>query len=57
MPTLEHCPCPICDRPGHLLKSISEFARVDYYRCIPCEHIWTTPKSECEPAIAVTVKM
>jgi hypothetical protein len=38
-------PCPEC---GALvlapLSSSMPFARVDYYRCAACTHVWTTAK-------------
>ncbi len=45
------CPCPICEAPGQWLESLSKsFTYLDYYLCRPCQHIWTVPKDQCEPA-------
>ena len=43
-------PCPKCEQPGIYLKSLSQSSSVDYYRCVDCEHVWTVPKDEREPA-------
>ena len=55
MSTVKTCPCPICERHGHWLESLSRDAYVDYYRCTACGHVWNVPKNECEPAQDVTV--
>jgi len=52
----ETCPCPACDNVGNLLKSVSQDADVDYYRCQACAHVWSVPKGKCEPTNDVTVK-
>lgn len=44
-PDAAHAPCPDCHAPGsHWLESASRDARVDYFRCSKCGHIWNTPK-------------
>jgi hypothetical protein len=47
--------CPDCYAPGHFhLDSISRTARVDYYRCNKCGHVWQVPKNG-EPGTAGAV--
>ena len=38
--------CPACHAPTLpvLLETSSSNATVNYYRCEPCAHVWTTPK-------------
>ena len=38
--------CPACHTPTPpiLLESSNSNATVNYYRCEPCAHVWTTPK-------------
>jgi|KBSMisStandDraft_5_1062788.scaffolds.fasta_scaffold365021_1 hypothetical protein len=39
-----HCPaCPSQNSPKPL-PHLTEHARVNYYRCLDCHHIWTTTK-------------
>ena len=49
-------PCPNCQRVAScLLDSASHDARVDYYRCSSCGHVWNVPKDDpqAEPRIVV----
>lgn len=40
-------PCPNCGEPSaRLLDGASKDAYVNYYRCGPCGHVWTTPKND-----------
>ena len=39
-----HCPACQTPTPPVLLESSSSTATVNYYRCEPCAHVWTTPK-------------
>jgi hypothetical protein len=41
---MEHC--PHCHVAATFLKSVSQIAYVDYYRCPECGHFWTTQKAE-----------
>ena len=41
-----HCPaCPSQTTPNPL-PHLSNHARVNYYRCLDCHHIWTTTKDD-----------
>lgn len=44
MPT-HPCPCCEYDTPRKL-DAPSEYARVDYYRCGQCGHVWITDKDD-----------
>ena len=48
--------CPDCHLSGSShLGGISQEARVDYFRCAKCGHVWNVPKSgEAGTAGAVT---
>ena len=37
--------CPKCQQQGRLLGVSSEEARVNYYRCNDCRHVWTHQKN------------
>ena len=50
------CPCPRCNSLGRWLEASSDSARVDYYRCPVCEHVWTTPKDKCDPTRDVSTQ-
>ena len=40
-------PCPSCKwTPPKLLSDLSQDARVNYYRCPECGHVWTTDKND-----------
>jgi hypothetical protein len=54
MPMLKTCPCPRCQRPGYWLSALSRNARVDYYRCDSCVHVWNVPKDKSAPIQDVT---
>ena len=44
-PMTETVLCVKCaHKTAHLLPTLSEMARVDYYRCRDCGHVWTTVK-------------
>jgi hypothetical protein len=50
-------PCPLC---GHLtLQPLSSTAnaRVDYYRCDACTHVWTTEKGSTVVLAHVTEQL
>ena len=39
-------PCPSCHASSpRFLPATSQHADVNYYRCDPCGHVWTIPKS------------
>ena len=49
------CPCPVCNAPTpRHLDAPSSYARVDYYRCGRCGHVWTTEKADPQKIRHVT---
>jgi transposase-like protein len=38
--------CPRCQLAGSHLAASSEGARVDYFRCDRCGHVWTVDKND-----------
>ena len=47
--------CPQCDnRSPRLLETLSLTAKVDYYRCDGCGHVWTTRKGTPDTVHHVT---
>jgi rubredoxin len=42
--------CPNCRAHGEFLPSVSETARVNYYRCRQCGHVWTHEKGRVPSA-------
>ena len=38
--------CPKCSHTGRFLPSPSGIARVNYYRCIECGHVWSHDKGD-----------
>ena len=48
--------CPECGHGStYWIQGVSQFARVDYFRCVECAHVWHTPKND--PAAVPTVVM
>jgi len=53
MPTLR---CPSCStETPRLLGAPSQYARVNYYRCQHCGHVWTTDKNDSNIVTHVTL--
>ena len=47
---MPHRLCPLCHQPGRLLESASDGARVEYYRCDACYHVWSHDQSDPDSA-------
>ncbi|HEY1305928.1 MAG TPA: hypothetical protein VGF24_20380 [Vicinamibacterales bacterium] len=43
--------CPRCFHDGRFLAATSEQARVDYYRCDRCGHVWCYDPKRPEGAV------
>lgn len=52
-----HRVCDKCQGGADLLESLSTFARVDYYRCTKCSHVWIQNIDPNEPRADVTIKI
>ena len=54
---MPHRVCPKCQHDGRLLEATSQSARVDYYRCDECGHVWSHLKGQPDsPATDVTIE-
>lgn len=53
---LAHRICDKCHGRANLLESLSTFARVDYYRCAQCLHVWIQDIDPNAPRIDVTIR-
>jgi hypothetical protein len=38
---MAHQLCPICDQAGRLVVDLGKGFYVQYYRCDPCDHVWS----------------
>ena len=48
--------CPMCRQPGRSFRDGSQTARVDYYICDGCGHVWSHRKGDPKaPAVHVTL--
>ena len=47
--------CSICDQPGRLVVDLGKECHVHYYRCDPCDHVWSHSELiPVAPAVSVT---